>query len=98
MPALSQPSALITLFENTATNGSGAASGLRDRLCAALRQAINSGALAGVETPRLSPLFTASAGVVTQPQDGWLLGFSALTPAEITAAVNRLASLKVPVI
>lgn len=49
MPALSQPSALITLFENTATNGSGAAAGLRDRLCAALRQAINSGALAGGE-------------------------------------------------
>jgi len=55
-------------------------------------------AQAGVETPRLSPLFTASAGVVTQHQDGWLLGFSALTPAEITAAVNRLASLQVPVI
>ena len=55
-------------------------------------------AQAGVETPRLSPLFTASAGVVTRHQDGWLLGFSALTPAEITAAVNRLASLQVPVI
>lgn len=55
-------------------------------------------AQAGVETPRLSPLFTASAGLVTQHQDGWLLGFSALTPAEITTAVNRLASLKVPVI
>lgn len=55
-------------------------------------------AQAGVETPRLSPLFTASAGLVTQHQDGWLLGFSALTPAEITIAVNRLASLKVPVI
>jgi GntR family transcriptional regulator/MocR family aminotransferase len=50
---------------------------------------------AGIETPRLSPLFFGNTG---QHQDGWLLGFSALTPAEITAAVNRLASLKVAVI
>jgi GntR family transcriptional regulator / MocR family aminotransferase len=50
---------------------------------------------AGVETPRLSPLFFGNTG---QHQDGWLMGFSALTPAEITVAVNRLASLKVPVI
>jgi GntR family transcriptional regulator/MocR family aminotransferase len=50
---------------------------------------------AGVETPRLSPLFFGHTG---QHQDGWLMGFSALTPAEITVAVNRLASLKVPVI
>ncbi len=52
-------------------------------------------ARAGIETPRLSPLFFGNTG---QHQDGWLLGFSALTPAEITAAVNRLASLKVAVI
>jgi GntR family transcriptional regulator/MocR family aminotransferase len=50
---------------------------------------------AGMETPRLSPLFFGNTG---QHQDGWLMGFSALTPAEITVAVNRLASLKVPVI
>jgi GntR family transcriptional regulator/MocR family aminotransferase len=50
-------------------------------------------AQAGVETPRLSPLFFTAAGATSQHQDGWMLGFSALTPAEITAAVNRLASL-----
>ena len=49
MPEQSQPSALITLFENTAIIGSAAPAGLRDRLCAALRQAINTGALAGGE-------------------------------------------------
>ncbi|QLK63306.1 aminotransferase class I/II-fold pyridoxal phosphate-dependent enzyme [Enterobacteriaceae bacterium Kacie_13] len=52
-------------------------------------------AQAGVETPRLSPLFFDASGVCAQHQDGWLLGFSALTPVEITSAVNRLASLNV---
>lgn len=52
-------------------------------------------AQAGIETPRLSPLFLGNSG---QHQDGWLLGFSALTPAEITAAVNRLAPLKISAI
>ncbi|CAM3573293.1 PLP-dependent aminotransferase family protein [Rahnella bruchi] len=52
-------------------------------------------AQAGIETPRLSPLFPGNS---SQHQDGWLLGFSALTPAEITAAVNRLASLKISAI
>lgn len=52
-------------------------------------------AQAGVETPRLSPLFFTAAGASSQHLDGWMLGFSALTPAEITAAVNRLASLNV---
>ena len=55
-------------------------------------------AQAGIETPRLSPLFTGNGGSPAQHQDGWLLGFSALTPSEITTAVNRLASLKVPAI
>ncbi len=50
----------------------------------------------GVETPRLSPLFLNVAETSAQHQDGWLLGFSALTPAEITRAVNRLASIKLP--
>ncbi len=53
-------------------------------------------AQAGVETPRLSPLFLNVAETSAQHQDGWLLGFSALTPAEITRAVNRLASIKLP--
>jgi GntR family transcriptional regulator/MocR family aminotransferase len=52
---------------------------------------------AGVETPRLSPLFMDVPGSAARHQDGWLLGFSALTPAEITAAVNRLASINVAV-
>lgn len=52
---------------------------------------------AGVETPRLSPLFLDVPGSAARHQDGWLLGFSALTPAEITAAVNRLASINVAV-
>jgi len=54
-------------------------------------------AQAGVETPRLSPLFFNATGTRVQHQDGWLLGFSALTPAEITTAVNRLALLSLPV-
>jgi GntR family transcriptional regulator/MocR family aminotransferase len=53
-------------------------------------------AQAGVETPRLSPLFLNATETSAQHQDGWLLGFSALTPAEITRAVNRLASIKLP--
>ena len=47
----------------------------------------------GVTTPRLSPLWLPDAGAPEQINDGWLLGFSALTPGEITAAVNRLAKL-----
>lgn len=54
-------------------------------------------AQAGVETPRLSPLFLNTTGAGAQHQDGWLLGFSALTPVEITAAVNRLASINIHV-
>ena len=53
---------------------------------------------AGIETPRLAPLFADTALPAPQHQDGWLLGFSALTPAEITAAVNSLAMLKRTVI
>ena len=53
---------------------------------------------AGIETPRLSPLFADTALPAPLHQDGWLLGFSALTPAEITAAVNSLAMLKRAVI
>jgi len=47
----------------------------------------------GVVTPRLSPLWLPDAGAQEQIPDGWLLGFSALTPGEITSAVNRLAKL-----
>ena len=47
----------------------------------------------GVVTPRLSPLWLPEAGAQEQIPDGWLLGFSALTPGEITSAVNRLAKL-----
>lgn len=50
-------------------------------------------AKAGVETPRLSPLFLNQSEPHALHRDGWLLGFSALTPAEITFAVNRLAAL-----
>jgi len=53
-------------------------------------------AQAGVATPRLSPLFLQTKDFsAAQPLDGWLLGFSALASTEITAAVDRLASMKV---
>lgn len=46
------------------------------------------GLAAGIVLPRLSPLYAG------QPQkSGWLLGFSALQPAEISAAVDKLARL-----
>jgi len=45
----------------------------------------------GIATPSLSSLYTGP-----QAQDGWLLGFAALTPAEIEAAVSQLAKLKLP--
>jgi GntR family transcriptional regulator/MocR family aminotransferase len=48
----------------------------------------------GVTTPRLSPLWLPEVGTHGQKADGWLLGFSALTPGEITSAVNRLAKLQ----
>jgi GntR family transcriptional regulator/MocR family aminotransferase len=43
----------------------------------------------GIATPSLSSLYAAHA-----PGDGWLLGFAALQPAEIEAAVRQLAKLK----
>ncbi|WP_380179514.1 PLP-dependent aminotransferase family protein [Kalamiella sp. sgz302252] len=43
---------------------------------------------AGLILPRLSPLYQGTAR-----QEGWLLGFSALEPAEIVSAVARLARL-----
>lgn len=52
MPGPAQPSALITLFENTGAQEGAVTTGLRDRLCAALRKAINTGALtAGQRLP-----------------------------------------------
>lgn len=47
----------------------------------------------GVMTPRLSPLWLPEPHATTCARDGWLLGFSALTPGEITTAVNRLARI-----
>lgn len=50
----------------------------------------------GVITPRLTPLYL-DPGYPTAHDahhDGWLLGYAALTPAEITAAIDRLAQLK----
>jgi len=44
---------------------------------------------AGLLTPSLSALYRGPAR-----QDGWLLGFAALTPAEIVAAVQALAALQ----
>lgn len=41
---------------------------------------------AGLVLPRLSPLYQGDA-----QQEGWLLGFSALAPAEIVSAVEKLA-------
>ncbi len=46
----------------------------------------------GVVTPRLSPLYLPD-GTYQAPVDGWLLGYAALTPLEITAAVDRLAQI-----
>lgn len=46
----------------------------------------------GVATPRLSPLYLPD-NAVQEVSDGWLLGYAALTPAEITAAVDRLAQI-----
>ncbi len=43
---------------------------------------------AGLLLPRLSPLYHAAA-----PQPGWLLGFAALTPAEIASACDTLVML-----
>ncbi|WP_437613607.1 PLP-dependent aminotransferase family protein [Erwinia sp. V71] len=43
----------------------------------------------GLLLPRLSPLFSQQQ----QTLSGWLLGFSALTPAEIVQAVDKLAQL-----
>lgn len=43
----------------------------------------------GITTPPLSPLYLPDE--TSTVQDGWLLGFSALTPPEITAAIDRLA-------
>jgi len=46
----------------------------------------------GVATPRLSPLYLPDSAYQA-PVDGWLLGYAALTPLEITAAVDRLAQI-----
>ncbi|MEI2263676.1 MocR-like pyridoxine biosynthesis transcription factor PdxR [Erwinia sp. CGal63] len=46
------------------------------------------GLRAGLLLPRLSPLYRGAAR-----QEGWLLGFSALQPAEIVGAVEKLAAL-----
>jgi GntR family transcriptional regulator/MocR family aminotransferase len=43
----------------------------------------------GIATPSLSSLYAEKAA-----GDGWLLGFAALQPAEIEAAVQKLATLK----
>ncbi|EIC84885.1 PLP-dependent aminotransferase family protein [Serratia sp. M24T3] len=48
----------------------------------------------GVITPPLSPLYLSTQDITDTPHDGWLLGFSALTPPEITAAVDRLALMQ----
>ncbi|WAT09386.1 PLP-dependent aminotransferase family protein [Rouxiella badensis] len=48
----------------------------------------------GVITPGLSALYLPNADTaISTVKDGWLLGFSALTPGEITAAVDRLQKL-----
>ncbi len=47
----------------------------------------------GVMTPRLSPLWLPEPDTSASTRDGWLLGFSALTPGEITTAVDRLARI-----
>lgn len=46
----------------------------------------------GVLLPRLSPLYSQQEHRLP----GWLLGFSALTPAEIVQAVDKLAQLDYP--
>jgi len=43
----------------------------------------------GISTPSLSSLYASPAAL-----DGWLLGFAALLPAEIEAAITQLAMLK----
>ena len=45
----------------------------------------------GIATPSLSSLYAGPAAM-----EGWLLGFAALLPAEIEAAVGQLAKLKLP--
>ena len=45
----------------------------------------------GIATPSLSSLYDGPATL-----DGWLLGFAALQPAEIEAAIMQLATLKPP--
>ncbi|QNM97072.1 MocR-like pyridoxine biosynthesis transcription factor PdxR [Chitinimonas koreensis] len=45
----------------------------------------------GIATPSLSALYGGPAA-----QDGWLLGYAALTPEEIAAAVDGLATLRLP--
>lgn len=46
----------------------------------------------GVSTPGLAMLYQTAAA----RKDGWLLGFSALTPGEITTAVERLSRIAAP--
>nr|WP_037384092.1 PLP-dependent aminotransferase family protein [Serratia sp. DD3] len=46
----------------------------------------------GVITPPLSRQYQTTAA----QRDGWLLGFSALTPGEISLAVERLSRIKLP--
>jgi GntR family transcriptional regulator/MocR family aminotransferase len=43
----------------------------------------------GISTPSLSSLYAGPEAL-----DGWLLGFAALLPAEIEAAIAQLATLK----
>ncbi|RTG68208.1 PLP-dependent aminotransferase family protein, partial [Serratia marcescens] len=43
----------------------------------------------------LTPGLTAQYQTVQAQRDGWLLGFSALTPGEIRSAVERLARITV---
>lgn len=47
----------------------------------------------GVITPRLSMLYLPQPTNLQAAQDGWLLGFAALTPSETTAAVDRLSHI-----
>ncbi len=49
----------------------------------------------GVITPGLSALYLPQTPIESATRDGWLLGFSALTPAEITAAIDRLTRIKI---
>ena len=45
----------------------------------------------GIATPSLSSLYIGSPH-----NDGWLLGFAALQPGEITEAVETLSKLNLP--